>query len=128
MRIRTCPDIASPIRVNPPVKPKFPMPPSTNPAKDRLILRLLMTLIGGVFIVMGVVTIGEQHYYGESTRRGYVQLVLDGWQAVGMGVFQLGLGALPLSVWAPNKTWVLRCALLAVAVMAAGLYGSLTLK
>lgn len=104
------------------------MPAPQNSDKDRLILRLLMTLIGGVLIVMGLFTLSEQHYYGESTRHGYVEVVLEGRRAIAMGVFQLGLGALPLSVWAPNKTWVLRCALLAVAVMAAGLYGSLTLK
>lgn len=104
-------------------------PPSTpDRARDRLMLRLLLSLISLVLTGMGLLAVITAHYYGHSSRHGNVEVTLDGLQAVLMGLTEIFFGLMPLGAWFSTKRgvlcWMLGCVALAAAAFVTLLHES----
>ncbi|MSN24477.1 MAG: hypothetical protein GJV46_01275 [Geobacter sp.] len=91
--------------------------------KDNLRQRLIVKIVAGVFsftmILMGVWSIISGYHAGK-TRKSIV-VMIEGDAARWMGVFQLCLGMLVLTVAMPNKSVALRWAMVWTVLGAASL-------
>jgi hypothetical protein len=79
------------------------------------LLRVLMSLISAVVCAKGALAIATQHHYGIA-KNGH-EVILDGPQAIYMGIFTVLLGLSLLGVWFNKKhhvaIWISGCLSLA---------------
>lgn len=90
----------------------------TTSSADRLLARVLATLIALVFTGLGVMAIVTGHYDGRSSRWGS-EVALDGEPALLMGLALAAMGLFPLGIWFRTRRQALIWVLLCFAVSAA---------
>jgi len=88
-------------------------------ARELLVPRLLMSLIGLTLVGLGVMTILTGHYYGRTSKLGGAEISLDGPPAIALGFSTVFFGLFPLAFWFRNKrpriAWAVACLVTAVA-------------
>lgn len=93
-----------------------------SPASNRLLARVLATLIALVFTGLGVMAVVTGHYDGRSSRWGS-EVALDGGPALFMGLALVAMGLFPLGIWFRTRRqaliWVLLCFAVAAAAFLA---------
>lgn len=71
--------------------------------EERLIARLLMSLISLTLVGLGLFAVFTQHYYGSTNKLGGAVVSLWGTPAVLMGLSTAFLGMTPLALWFASK-------------------------
>ena len=96
-------------------------------SQDMLVPRLLATLISLTVVGLGTMTVLTEHYYGQTSKLGGAEAVLDGGPAVLMGWATIFFGLLPLGLWFPGKrsalVWSVACVMVAVILLGIAIYG-----
>src|SRR3981081_3409450 len=89
-------------------------------ARELLVPRLLMSLIGLTLVGLGIMTILTGHSYGRTSKLGGAEISLDGPAATAMGFSEALFGLFPLAVWFHTKrsriAWAVVCLIAAAAV------------
>ncbi len=95
-------------------------------SQERLVPRLLATLISLTIVALGLMAVFTRHYYGRTSKLGGAEVSLDGAAAVGMGLATFFLGLLPLAFWFPNKrpalVWAVVCIFAAAVAFSLSIY------
>ncbi len=83
------------------MNPLAPTPASASDRMptDKLVLRLLATLVSVSVVGLGSLSIWALHHYGSSGRLGSAAVLQDGVPAVTMGWVLVCVGLLPLALW-----------------------------
>lgn len=96
-------------------------------SRDRLLMRLLISLVALFLIVSGGASLVSESYFGRTSKLGGAVNHLSGSPAAALGVATLFFGLSMLAVWGRRRSHVLTWSLLCLAVAGAALITALRL-
>lgn len=88
--------------------------------RDLRLGRMLVSLISLTFVLLGLMAIVTEYYYGRTTKLGGAEVTLYGNQAVVAGTCMMVFGLSPLALWAKTPkmagVWASGCIIVSFAI------------